>query len=80
MSHPDLIFVSYQDSLDLLSVEDAMRICEDVYRMLAHNSVEHSRPPSFKLDIAEDFHNHWHVKGVLLKEIPTTGHSGPNVG
>jgi len=73
MSHPDLLFVSYQDSLDLLSVADAMRICEEVYRMLARDSIEHSRPPSFKLDIAEDFHNHWHVKGVLLKEIPTTG-------
>src|SRR5215469_5166949 len=73
MSYPDLLFVSYQDSLDLLSVEDAMRICEDVYRMIARDSIEHSRPPSFKLDIAEDFHNHWHVKGVLLKEIPTTG-------
>ena len=73
MSHPDLLFVSYQDSLDLLSVDDAMRICEDVYRMLARGTVAHSRPPSFKLDIAEEFNNHWHVKAALLKEIPTTG-------
>jgi alanine dehydrogenase len=73
MSHPDLLFVSYQDSLDLLSVDDAMRICEDVYRMLARDTVAHSRPPSFKLDIAEDFNNHWHVKAALLRDIPTTG-------
>jgi ornithine cyclodeaminase len=50
-----------------------MRICEEVYLMLARGSVVHSRPPSFKLDIAEGFNNHWHVKGALLKEIPTTG-------
>ena len=67
MSHPDLLFVSYQDSLDLLSVDDAMRICEDVYRMLARDTVAHSRPPSFKLDIAEDFNNHWHAKAALLR-------------
>ena len=73
MNYPDLLFVSYQDSLDLLSVDDAMRICEDVYRMLARGTVAHSRPPSFKLDIAEEFNNHWHVKAALLKEIPATG-------
>jgi ornithine cyclodeaminase len=28
--------------------------------------------PSFKLDDAE-FHNHWHVKSVLLKDVPVTG-------
>jgi alanine dehydrogenase len=32
-----------------------------------------SKPPSFKLDVAEGFHNHWHVKGVLLKDVPVTG-------
>ncbi len=73
MNYPDLLFVSYQNSLDLLSVEDAMRICEDVYLMLSRGTVVHSRPPSFKLDLAEDFNNHWHVKAALLKEIPTTG-------
>lgn len=73
MTYPDLLFVPYQDTLDLLGVDDAMRICEDVYRMLARGTVVHSKPPSFKLDIAEDFHNHWHVKGALLKEVPTTG-------
>jgi ornithine cyclodeaminase len=73
MSHPDLLFVSYQDSLDLLSVDDALRVCEDVYRMLARGSVEHSKPPSFKLDVAAPFNNHWHVKAALLKEIPATG-------
>src|SRR5256885_8426877 len=73
MSHPDVLFVSYQDTLKLLSVEDAMRVCVDVYRMHARGSVVLSKPPSFKLDIEEGFNNHWHVKGTLLKDIPVTG-------
>jgi ornithine cyclodeaminase/alanine dehydrogenase-like protein (mu-crystallin family) len=68
-----VLFVPYQATLGLLGVEDALRICEDVYGMHARGSVVLSSPPSFKLDVAEDFHNHWHVKSVLLKEIPTTG-------
>src|SRR5271155_5184470 len=50
-----------------------MRICEETYRMHARGSVVWSKPPSFKLDVAEGFNNHWHVKGVLLKDIPITG-------
>jgi ornithine cyclodeaminase/alanine dehydrogenase-like protein (mu-crystallin family) len=73
MSHPDVLFVSYQDTLKLLSSESAMKICEDVYRMHARGSVVFSKPPSFKIDIAEGFNNHWHVKGTLLKDIPVTG-------
>jgi len=73
MDYPDLLFVPYQDTLELLGIDDAMRICEEVYRMHARGSVMHSKPPSFKLDVAEDFYNHWHVKGVLLKDIPATG-------
>src|SRR5258708_12987056 len=73
MSHPDVLFVSYQDTLKLLSVEGAMKVCEDVYRMHARGSVVLSKPPSFKLDIGEGFNNHWHVKGTLLKDIPVTG-------
>jgi len=73
MSHPDVLFVSYQDTLKLLSVEAAMKVCEDVYRMHARGSVVLSKPPSFKLDIGEGFNNHWHVKGTLLKDIPVTG-------
>jgi alanine dehydrogenase len=68
-----VLFVPYQETLDLLGVEDALRICEDVYGMHARGSVVWSSPQSFKLDVAEGFHNHWHVKSVLLKEIPTTG-------
>src|SRR5215467_2926980 len=68
-----VLFVPYQDTLALLRVEDALRICEDVYGMHARGSVVWSSPASFKLDVAEDFHNHWHVKSVLLKDIPTTG-------
>ena len=68
-----VLFVPYQDTLGLLGVEDALRICEEVYGMHARGSVVLSSPPSFKLDVAEEFHNHWHVKSVLLKEVPTTG-------
>jgi alanine dehydrogenase len=73
VTHPDILYVPYRDTLKLLTLEDAMRICEDVYRMHARGSVVWSKPPSFKLDVADDFHNHWHVKGVLLKDIPVTG-------
>jgi ornithine cyclodeaminase len=73
MSHPDLLFVSYQDSIDLLSVEDAMRICEGVYHMLARGTVAYPRPLMLKLEVAEEFNNHWHVRSALLKEIPATG-------
>ncbi len=66
------MFVSYDDCLKLLTVEETMRICEDVFRMHARGSVSPPIPPAFKLD-DEGFNNHWHVKGVLLKEIPVTG-------
>src|SRR3954452_8047039 len=41
--------------------------------MHARGSVVMSVPPSFKLDVAEGFNNHWHVKAVLLKDVPITG-------
>src|SRR5262245_38723383 len=68
-----VLFVPYQDTLALLSVEDALRICEDVDGMHARGSVVLSSPASFKLDVAEGFNNHWHVKSAFLKDIPTTG-------
>ncbi|HYZ44873.1 MAG TPA: hypothetical protein VE667_08440 [Xanthobacteraceae bacterium] len=68
-----VLFVPYQATLGLLGIEDALRICEQVYGMHARGSVVLSSPPSFKLDVAQEFHNHWHVKSVLLKEVPTTG-------
>ena len=68
-----VLFVPYRDTLALLTVADALRICEQVYAMHARCSVALSNPPSFKLDVADGFHNHWHVKSVFLKEIPTTG-------
>ena len=68
-----VLFVPYNDTLDLLSVQDAMTVCEQVYLMHARGSVVLSNPPSFKLDVTGDFHNHWHVKSVLLKDVPTTG-------
>jgi alanine dehydrogenase len=69
----DAIFVPYSATLDLLSVKDAMDVCEQVYLMHARNSVVLSNPPSFKLDVADGFHNHWHVKSVFLKDVPATG-------
>src|SRR5215469_1747030 len=71
--YPDVLFVPYENTLDLLSVDDALRICEDVYGMHARQSVVWAAPPSFKLNVEQPFNTHWHVKGVLLKEIPATG-------
>ena len=68
-----VLFVPYQDTLDLLGVEEAFQVCERVYRMHADGSIVLATPPSFKLDVAEGFNNHWHVKGAFLKEIPATG-------
>jgi alanine dehydrogenase len=68
-----VLFVPYRETLGLLSVADALEVCEQVYLMHARGSVVLSNPPSFKLDVADGFHNHWHVKAVFLKEIPTTG-------
>lgn len=73
LNHPDILFVPYRDTLELLSTEDAMRLCEEVYRMHARGAVHWSKPPSFKLDTAAPFHNHWHVKGVMLDDVPVTG-------
>jgi ornithine cyclodeaminase len=73
MTHPDLLFVPYEDTVDLLTVEEAMHICEEVYGMLARGTIVLSNPPSFKLDVARPFNNHWHVKAALLKDIPATG-------
>jgi len=68
-----VLFVPYKDTLSLLTVQDAMDACEEVYRMHARGSVQWSDPPSFKMDVAEGYNNHWHVKGAFLKDIPTTG-------
>lgn len=68
-----ILFVPYKDTLDLLGVQDAFDVCERVYRMHANGSVVMPTPMSFKLDVAEGFNNHWHVKATFLKEIPATG-------
>jgi alanine dehydrogenase len=68
-----VLFVPYQDTLGLLSVQDALEVCEQVYLMHSRGSVVLSNPPSFKLDVGDGFHNHWHVKSVFLKDIPATG-------
>jgi ornithine cyclodeaminase len=57
----------------LLGVAEAFEVCERIYRMHAEGRVVLASPPSFKLDVAEGFHNHWHVKGAFLKDIPATG-------
>jgi ornithine cyclodeaminase len=69
----DVLFVPYRDTLALLSVKDALAVCEQVYLMHARGSVVLSHPPSFKLDVADGFNNHWHVKSVFLKDVPATG-------
>ena len=68
-----VLFIPYRDTLKLLSVEEAMQVCEDVYHMHAQGSVQWSAPPSWKLDVDAPWHNHWHVKGAFLPEVPTTG-------
>jgi len=72
MNNDGFLFVSYEDSLEYLGPQDAMDICEEVYRMQARGSVVFSTPPAFKMDVAE-FNNYWHVKGCVLKEIPVSG-------
>ena len=72
VSQDGLLFVSYQETLELLGAADALRIVEEVYHMHARGSVVFSHPSSFKMDVAE-FNNHWHVKGCLLKDIPVAG-------
>ena len=73
MSLDSVLFVPYRQTLDLLSIEDAMRVCEEVYLMHARKTVQWSSPPSWKLDVGEPWHNHWHVKGAFLPDIPTNG-------
>lgn len=68
-----VLFIDYATTVKLLSVADAMAICEDVYRMHARRSVQWSVPPSQKLDTGAPFHNHWHVKTTLLADEPIAG-------
>jgi ornithine cyclodeaminase/alanine dehydrogenase-like protein (mu-crystallin family) len=68
-----VLFIDYATTVKLLSVADAMAICEDVFRMHARNSVKWSVPPSQKLDVGAPFHNHWHVKTVILEDEPIAG-------
>lgn len=68
-----VLFIDYATTLELLSVADAMGICEDVYKMHARKSVQWSNPPSQKLDVGAPFHNHWHAKSVMLREVPISG-------
>jgi hypothetical protein len=74
MSVPEsVLFIDYATTVKLLSVPDAMAICEDVFRMHARHSVKWSVPPSQKLDVGAPFHNHWHVKTVILEDEPIAG-------
>ena len=54
-----VLFIPYRETLKLLSVEEAMQVCEDVYHMHAKGSVQWSAPPSWKLDVDAPWHNHW---------------------
>lgn len=73
MALDGVLFIPYRETLGLLSVAEAMQVCEDVYRMHARGAVQWSSPPAWKLDAGAPWHNHWHVKGAFLPEIPTTG-------
>ncbi|MBW8863253.1 MAG: ornithine cyclodeaminase family protein, partial [Acidobacteria bacterium] len=68
-----VLFIDYATTVKLLPVPDAMAICEDVFRMHARNSVKWSVPPSQRLDVGAPFHNHWHVKTVILEDEPIAG-------
>ena len=68
-----VLFVPYRETLYLLSIEEALEVCEEVYRMHARGTAQWSRPPSWKLDVGAPWHNHWHVKGAFLSDISTTG-------
>jgi len=68
-----VLFIDYATTVKLLSVPETMTICEDVFRMHARNSVKWSVPPSQKLDVGAPFHNHWHVKTVILEDEPVAG-------
>ena len=68
-----VLFIDYATTVKLLPVPDAMAICEDVFRMHARQSVRWSVPPSQKLDVGAPFHNHWHVKTVILEDEPVAG-------
>jgi len=68
-----VLFIDYATTLKLLSVPEAMDICEDIYRMHARKTVKWSDPPSQKLDVGAPFHNHWHVKTVILEDAPVAG-------
>ncbi len=72
-----VLFIPYRDTLNLLSVEEALQVCEDVYRMHARGTVQWSNPPSWKLDAGEPWHNHWHVKGGASDRYPD--HRGAHV-
>jgi ornithine cyclodeaminase len=67
------LFVSYEETLDLLSPADAMRICEQVYLAQARGSVTWPTSPNLKLDEPQPFHNHWIGKAALLRETAATG-------
>lgn len=68
-----VLFIDYATTVQLLSVPEAMAICEDVFRMHARRSVQWSVPPSQKLDVGAPLHNHWHVKTVILEDVPVAG-------
>ena len=68
-----VLFIDYATTVKLLSVADTMAICEDIFRMHARKTVQWSNPPSQRLDVGAPFHNHWHVKEVILEDTPVTG-------
>lgn len=72
-NHPDVLFVPYDATRDLLDAPTAMRLCEDVFLMHARSSVVFSAPKSLRMDVAAPYNNHWHVKAAQLSDVPVTG-------
>src|SRR5436853_7254767 len=68
-----VLFIDYATTVKLMTAAEAMKICEDIFRMHARNSVKLSVPPSQKLDVGAPFHNHWHVKTTILQDAPIAG-------
>jgi hypothetical protein len=51
--HPDPLFISHADCLKILTIEETMRICEEVFQMHARGTVSPPIPPAFKQDNAD---------------------------
>ena len=67
-----VLFIDYAATVKLLSVTDAIAIWRRRLSacMPRQFGAKWSVPPSQKLDVGAPFHNHWHVKTVILEDEP----------